>query len=217
MTDQQLPFDRLAALLSAVGRPEAMTESLQRRVASLRRTFNAAACSLALLVDDASVLEFVCADGRGADAIRGVRLPADSGVAGWVASTGQAIVASDVSRDPRFAREVAEATKYIPETVLAAPVSVAGSVLGVVEVLDSAAGWGSGVEVAVLTEIAAGLGELVQTGRALGALEVGVEADTELAQLAKSFGAVAGRGPEEARLAQALLDAVATFLESQWR
>src|SRR3712207_8542927 len=50
---------------------------------------SAAACSCALASEDGTELEFVAADGAGADQIRGVRLPAGRGIAGFVALSGQ--------------------------------------------------------------------------------------------------------------------------------
>ena len=58
------------------------------------------------------------------------------GVAGFVALSGQAL-ATDVSRDDRFARDIAESTNYIPTIILAAPLlDEDGETIGVLEVLD---------------------------------------------------------------------------------
>ena len=39
-------------------------------------------------------------------------------------------------RDPRFDREAAEATGYLPQSILAVPIETASEVSGVIEVLD---------------------------------------------------------------------------------
>ncbi len=112
-------------------------ESVLTSVTDLgRRTFGAAACSLALLEADEEHLLFRAASGAGAGEVTGLRLPVDRGIAGWVVSSGQPIAVSDVRADPRFAVDVAESTGYVPQVILAAPVTAGGEPLGVVEVLD---------------------------------------------------------------------------------
>jgi GAF domain-containing protein len=51
-------------------------------------------------------------------------------------SSGQAIVVEDVRQDPRFARDVAETTGYLPSSILAVPLPGGADGLGVLEVLD---------------------------------------------------------------------------------
>lgn len=105
-------------------------------VTGLRSRLEAAACSCALVTDDGG-LEYVAADGEGSGEIIGVRLPAGRGVAGWAVTSGQALGVREVRADPRFAREVAESTGYVPDDLLAAPFFGAdGAVRGVLTVLD---------------------------------------------------------------------------------
>jgi GAF domain-containing protein len=48
------------------------------------------------------------------------------------------IAIDDVSTDPRFGKDVAEQTGYVPRAILAAPLETETSVLGVLSVLDRA-------------------------------------------------------------------------------
>jgi len=50
--------------------------------------------------------------------------------------TGQPIAVSDVQRDARFNRDFAEATGYVPHSILATPLLSGERVIGVMEVLD---------------------------------------------------------------------------------
>ena len=43
-----------------------------------------------------------------------MRIPSSTGIAGWVLVTGQPIVIDDLQQDPRFARQAAERTGYVP-------------------------------------------------------------------------------------------------------
>jgi GAF domain-containing protein len=112
-------------------------------VHAARRLFDAGAASIALLDHSANELVFEAATGNGEDVV-GLRFPAHQGIAGWVVVTGEAIASSDVRRDPRFAKEFAESTGYVPQSIMAVPLIVQEEVEGVLEVLDkrSAASFG---------------------------------------------------------------------------
>lgn len=172
---------------------------LTRILASTRTLFAAAACSCALVDADGAGLTFVAADGAGAEAIRGVTLPVDRGVAGWVALSGHPTGIADVARDARFARDVAEATDYVPTAILAVPmVDPDGEVVGVVELLDP------GVDrlgLDVLAVVASQLEAVVRLGAARGD-GVDGSVDPELAAVVRRV------RPAQAPLARALLEAL---------
>src|SRR4051812_12529600 len=113
---------RLAADAGAALAPPGHAEALASSTELGRMVFHARACSLALVTEDAAGLVFVAASGAGAAEIIGTRLDLGRGIAGWVAASGQPIEVADVTRDPHFARDVAEATGYVPRCILAAPV-----------------------------------------------------------------------------------------------
>jgi GAF domain-containing protein len=126
----------LATSLGPAVRPAGTDELLRSLTETARRLFGAAACSLALLSEDESELVYTVAAGQGADDVTGMRIPASRGIAGWVVQSGQPIAISDVASDPRFAREQAEQTGYIPRAILAVPVETPGRLLGVISLLD---------------------------------------------------------------------------------
>ncbi|HET8561804.1 MAG TPA: GAF domain-containing protein [Marmoricola sp.] len=156
----------------------ALTVDLRPAVGSTRALFAAAACSVALLDDAGEGVEFVAADGVGADLIVGTRLPVSRGIVGWVALTGQPIAVAEVESDARFARDVAAATDYIPRVVLAAPLpGPDGDVLGVMELLDPGRGAGETVlglqrgtaaELSLLTTLGGCVAEMVRLSRERG-------------------------------------------------
>jgi GAF domain-containing protein len=114
----------------------ARTELLHSIAEVARAIFLAHATSIAML--DASTGDFVfeAVAGEGADRLIGVRFPAGEGIAGAVAQTGESAIIDDLSRDPRFAREVAAETGYVPEAMMAAPLLRDERTLGVLSVLD---------------------------------------------------------------------------------
>lgn len=118
-------------------RSQPSADQLLQSVTDLGRVlFRAAACSLAVLEADEEHLVFRAASGAGAAEVIGVRLPVNKGIAGWVVSSGQPIAVDDVRRDPRFARDVAESTGFVPTSILAGPMDSPADTIGVIEVLD---------------------------------------------------------------------------------
>src|ERR1700723_1657725 len=126
----------LATSLGPAVRPAGTDELLRSLTETARRLFGAAACSLALLTEDESELVYTVAAGQGAAGVTGMRIPASRGIAGWVGQSGQPIAISDVASAPRFAREQAEQTGYIPQAILAVPVETPQRLLGVISLLD---------------------------------------------------------------------------------
>ena len=228
---------RLGDALGHATRPASLTSELTRAVAAIRSLFSAAACSCALVDADGETLRFVAADGAGADVIVGVTLPVSRGIAGWAVMSGQSLMVADVREDSRFARDVAEATQYVPETILAVPlVGDDGEVAGVLEVLDPhRRGEHSGFDLDVLGLVAAQLATMVRLcavydglgtslvtslagasdeddfGDALNELAATDVTATDLAALARTFHQLALAGPEGARLAGRVLEEVAAF------
>jgi len=111
-------------------------ELLQSIVEVARAIFGARASSIFLLDEEADELVFEAVAGEGAGSLIGHRLPSSTGIAGWVLVTRQPLVLSNVAEDPRFARDVAEATGYVPKSLMAVPLLHEEDVLGVLQVLD---------------------------------------------------------------------------------
>lgn len=134
----------LAALVAAARRSDVgrrlqgdiETRLLQSIVDATVRLFDAEAASIALFEQDPDRLEFrVAAGEQGAGAV-GLTVPPTQGIAGFVYSTGQALALSDVANDPRFNRDAAEQTGYVPRSIAAAPLLDEQGTVGVLQVLD---------------------------------------------------------------------------------
>jgi diguanylate cyclase (GGDEF)-like protein len=90
-----------------------------------------------LLVEEAKQeLYFEIATGKGAQALKDVRIKIGQGIAGWVAQTGQPVIVPDVSKDTRFFSQVDEKTKMETRSIVAVPVRFRDHVLGVIELIN---------------------------------------------------------------------------------
>lgn len=130
--------DRLNAAVTAgvLGAEELHRTLLQSIVETARAIFRAKAASIFLLDEEADELVFEAVAGQGQDTLIGKRFPSSTGIAGWVAVTRQPLVVEDVGGDPRFAREAAESTGYVPRGLMAVPLVHEERTLGVLSVLD---------------------------------------------------------------------------------
>ncbi|WP_052423852.1 GAF domain-containing protein [Nonomuraea candida] len=101
-----------------------------------RHVFDAAAASIFLMDGDTGELIFTAVSGKGEGHLPGTRFPKGTGIAGWVAASGQPMIADDVAEVAQFARYAAESTGYVPRSIMAAPLIRYEECIGVLEVLD---------------------------------------------------------------------------------
>jgi GAF domain-containing protein len=125
-----------AVAAGVVGSEESFRALLSAIVEVARSIFGAKASSILLLDTETEELVFEAVVGEGEDTLLGTRFPAGTGIAGWVLSTRTPLVIEDVHSDPRWSRDVAEGTGYVPKGLMAAPLLHEEGVLGVLSVLD---------------------------------------------------------------------------------
>jgi diguanylate cyclase (GGDEF)-like protein len=90
-----------------------------------------------LLVDEIKQeLYFELAVGKGAQALKDVRIKMGQGIAGWVAQNDEAVVVPDVSQDTRFFSKVDEKTEMETQSIVAVPVRYRDHCLGVIELIN---------------------------------------------------------------------------------
>jgi GAF domain-containing protein len=134
MTDG--PDLRAAVAAGVVGSEESFRSLLSAIVEVARSIFGAKASSILLLDIETEELVFEAVVGEGEDTLLGTRFPAGTGIAGWVLATRTPLVIEDVHNDPRWSRDVAEGTGYVPKGLMAAPLLHEEGALGVLSVLD---------------------------------------------------------------------------------
>jgi GAF domain-containing protein len=109
---------------------------LQSIVGVARAIFKAKASSILLLDEEADELVFEAAADEASESLIGRRFPSSTGIAGFVLVSRQPLVIEDVRTDPRFSRETAESTGFVPKGLMAVPLLHEERALGVLEVLD---------------------------------------------------------------------------------
>jgi GAF domain-containing protein len=127
---------RAAVAAGVLGVEENYAALLRSIVEVARAIFKAKASSIFLLDEKSDELVFEAVAGEGSDSLVGQRFPSSTGIAGFVLVSRQPLVIEDVLADPRFSRETAESTGFVPKGLMAVPLLHEERVLGVLEVLD---------------------------------------------------------------------------------
>jgi GAF domain-containing protein len=186
---------------------------LQMTVETARAVFSAEASSIFLLAPDRSALTFEAVAGRGEQTLVGTRVAVDRGIAGWVLASGQPLAVNDVSKDPLFNREAAEATGFVPTRIIAAPVLSDGDAIGVMEVLDQTTARADVLSdldlLAQLARQAAIALQLVR--RAHAALALGKQAGDSYHGLARLVGHLEALDDSQRTAAQQLLEIISAL------
>jgi GAF domain-containing protein len=133
MNEHNLQAAVSAGVMSAESEHRALLQSI---VEVARAIFSAKASSIFLHDEDTDELVFEAVAGEGSDGLVGTRFPSSTGIAGWTLVTRQPLVIEDLANDPRFARERAASTGYVPRALMSVPLLHEERALGVLQVLD---------------------------------------------------------------------------------
>ena len=117
MSDEQLQGAAAAILAQEATHVELLTSIVD----AARAIFGARASSVFLLDEETDELVFEAISGEGSETLVGTRFPSSRGIAGFVLVTRQPLVLDDVQNDPRFARDFAEATGFVPKSAFLPP------------------------------------------------------------------------------------------------
>jgi GAF domain-containing protein len=128
----------VAARAAVAGRlePPAGEAVLRSVVEAAVAVFDSQAASIALPDTGSDRLVIRVAAGSAGDGAVGLTFNASEGIAGYVYTTGQPLAVADVATDPRFDRQTAESSGYVPRSILAVPLLGDEGTVGVLEILD---------------------------------------------------------------------------------
>jgi len=116
-------------------------DKLLRDTMQLATSVIDAGAAVLMLIDERNrELVFEITHGPGTAGFRQQRVSMNEGVVGWVATHGEPVIINDVSRDPRFSREVDTRTGFLTHSVLCVPLQIKGKTIGVLEVLNKFSG-----------------------------------------------------------------------------
>jgi len=120
------------SLVSDVSLDELLKEILRSGV----QVVSASAGALLLLDRTTNELIFEVIEGGAGPPLEKARMPADKGIAGWVATHGKPLIVHDVTQDKRFYPRISLEFSFPAYSILCVPLLVRGRVIGVLEVLN---------------------------------------------------------------------------------
>ena len=93
--------------------------------------------SILLLDEETDELVFVTVVGDRQDELTGYRIPAESGVAGWVNRTRRSALVPNVRKDDRWISAVDQSVGFHTRSLMAVPLVLGERVLGVMEIVNA--------------------------------------------------------------------------------
>ena len=97
---------------------------------------NAKASSLLLLEKKTGKLYFKVATGEKSEEVRKYEIDVGQGIAGFVAEKGEPLLIPDVSKDPRWYKQISESIGFETHSIACVPMKVGSEIIGVVEIID---------------------------------------------------------------------------------
>lgn len=94
-----------------------------------------------LLYDEAKqVLYFNAASNLTEPLMRGLIVPVDSSIAGWIVTNRKPVIVSDAQKDPRHYGEIAKSTQVTTKSMLGVPLIAKDKIVGVLEAINKLSG-----------------------------------------------------------------------------
>jgi Nif-specific regulatory protein len=135
-----ISIDRLKEISTWVSSVQDLDQLLELIIETATRMMDAKASSLLLLDPKTQKLYFKVATGEKKDDVKQFEIDLGQGIAGHVAQTGEPLLIPNVSKDPRWYKEISESIGFETRSIACVPMKVRGDIIGVVEIIDKADG-----------------------------------------------------------------------------
>ncbi len=133
-------LNRLVEITGLLNSTLKLEDLLGLIMSSATELLDAETSSLFLLDETSGELTAEIATGEPGQAVAKQRVPAGSGVAGWVVANGEPAVVDDPRNDPRFYSDIDAKTGFETRNILAVPMQTKERVIGAIEVLNRRSG-----------------------------------------------------------------------------
>lgn len=97
---------------------------------------NAEGASVLLYDESSNSLRFEASTNLDEPIQRGLRVPVESSIAGWVVTSREPVIVADVQKDPRYFHDVEKRTDVITQNLLGVPMIFKDKVIGVLEAVN---------------------------------------------------------------------------------
>jgi Nif-specific regulatory protein len=129
-------LEMLFQMASSLSSTLELSKILDIIMESAKTLLNAEASSLLLLDETTDELYFASATGDVSDRLKNLTVPLDKGIAGACVRTGKVKVVDDTLSDKEFYPQIDKQTGFATRSIIAAPLTISGKTIGVIEVLN---------------------------------------------------------------------------------
>jgi Nif-specific regulatory protein len=129
-------IDRLREISHWVSSVLDLDNLLELIIDTATKMMQAKASSLLLLDPKTKKLYFKVAIGERKEELRKYEINLGQGIAGTVAQTGEPLLIQDVTRDPRWYKQISESIGFQTRSIACVPMKVGEEIIGVVEIID---------------------------------------------------------------------------------
>ena len=129
-------IDRLREISHWVSSVLDLDNLLELIIDTATKMMQAKASSLLLLDPKTKKLYFKVAIGERKEELRKYEINLGQGIAGLVAQTGEPLLIQDVTRDPRWYKQISESIGFQTRSIACVPMKMGDEIIGVVEIID---------------------------------------------------------------------------------
>jgi GAF domain-containing protein len=130
-------LNELKSSFQIVSSPAELLEMIMDILTIALEAVDSANGSILLLDEETDELVFIAVKGARQEELTDFRIPADSGVAGWVKTQKKPALVQDVRKDDRWISAVDQSIGFHTQSLMAVPLIFEERVLGVMEVVNS--------------------------------------------------------------------------------
>ena len=138
---------------------------LRRIVAAAATLCHAEQASILLFDQSGQELHFEASTNLNQPQIRGLIIPVDASIAGWIVTHRQPIILSDVSHDSRHYGMISQVTKTETTTLLGVPLITKDKVIGALETINKKSGAFTEEDKEILTTLGAQAAVAIENAR----------------------------------------------------
>ena len=171
---RNLTIDRLREIYAWVSSVLDLDQLLELIIDTATRMMQAKASSLLLLDPKTKRLYFKVALGDRGEEVRKYELNVGQGIAGYVVETGESLLIPDVTKDPRWDKQISESVGFETRSIACVPMKMDGEIIGVVEIIDKEDGSSIRKEDMKILEVFADLASMaINSGAFVGVFFLG--------------------------------------------
>jgi signal transduction histidine kinase len=203
-------FDRLIEVIRAMGTSPNLEIFLDTLISAATELTGSEVASILELDEGGKQLRFAAMPWFHRDLLKGIRVPLQNSLAGWVFQNDQPVIVSDVTVEPRHFKGADQAARFATRSLMAVPIIYHGETLGVLEVVNKAEQADYTEEDRIILETLASQAAMVIQNLHLGnKIKLSQDQITQLDRMKSSFIGIASH---ELRTPLGLILGYATFL-----